>query len=173
PQLRQPAQPLAHLLAAAGDRLQRFDRRQLGEDVLDLVVDGRGQQAERLRARLLGREGGIRVLPPERRVQRARHLAQAPQARQESLRRASELLQGELPAVDRAGYERLQDPEGRLQRPADVRVPAAERRNVWEFALGQEPQELELRVQPRLQAPEDLQDQLLVEDDGRVGLLAL
>src|SRR5205085_3507786 len=56
-ELREPAQPLADLLAAAEDRCQRLVvLGQLGEDVLDLVVDRRREQAQRLRTRLLRAE---------------------------------------------------------------------------------------------------------------------
>src|SRR6478752_10671623 len=54
---------------------------------------------------------------------------------------------------------------------ADHAPDAAELRDVLEAALGQEPEQLELGIDPRLEAPEDLEDQLLVEDDRRVRLL--
>ena len=50
-------------------------------------------------------------------------------------------------------------------------VPAGDRRDVREVALGQEAQQLELRVHARLDAPERLQDQRLAEHDRGVGLL--
>src|SRR5581483_3965559 len=164
-ELRQVAQPLAYVLAAAENRLERLvRRRQGGEHVLDLVVDRRRQQAERLRARLLRDEGRIVPLRAEQAVQRARHLAEPPQPGEQGGGIARQLLEYQLPAVDRAGDERLEDAERRLQGPADVGVPAGERRDVRELALGEEAQQLELRVQSGLEPAEHLEDELVVED---------
>src|SRR5205814_799726 len=59
-ELGQQTQPLADVLALAGDRYQRLVvRRQLGEHGLDLVVDRRRQQRQRLGARLFGVEGRV------------------------------------------------------------------------------------------------------------------
>jgi len=77
-----------------------------------------------------------------------------------------------VPAVERAAHVLLQHAERRVQRPADVRVPAAELRDVVEPALGEEAQHLELGVHAGLEPPEDLEDELVVEDDRRVRLLA-
>src|SRR5581483_7607536 len=49
PRVRALADQLAHLLAAAADRIERLDvLREIEEDARDLLVDARGQQAERL-----------------------------------------------------------------------------------------------------------------------------
>ena len=69
-------QALLDVLAAAADRVERLEVGQLDEDPLDLLVDRRGEDRERLRARLLGREGRVGRLRAERRVQLARHDAE-------------------------------------------------------------------------------------------------
>ena len=59
--MREHPQLLTDILAAAHDRCDRLVVfRQLEEDALDLLVDRRRQEAERLGARLLGAERGIR-----------------------------------------------------------------------------------------------------------------
>ena len=88
----------------------------------------------------------------EHRVHRPGHLAESPQAREESLRLGLELVEREIPAVDGAAHVLLQHAERRVERLADVRVPAAELRDVLEAALGEEAQHLELRVHARLHA---------------------
>ena len=112
----------------------------------------------------VGAEHGVHV---------PRHLPEAPQAREEPLRRGLQLVERELPAVAAVAHVLLQHAERRVHRPAEVRVPAGELRDVLEVALGEEPQQLELRVDARLEPPEHLQDQLLVEDDRRVRLLGV
>ena len=79
-----------------------------------------------------GQKAGSVELRAEGRVQRAGDLAEPVEAAEEAVRRALELAQRELPAVDRPRDERLQDPERGLERAAEVRVPAAERRDVGE-----------------------------------------
>ena len=56
PDVREQPQPVAHLLAAAAIGGERLDVGQVEEDLLDLLVDRRRQERERLGARLLGRE---------------------------------------------------------------------------------------------------------------------
>src|SRR4029078_3106975 len=72
--------------------------------------------------------------------------------------------------VAAALHELLQDAERRRGRPTRVRVPAAEGGDVGEAVLGEEAEHLELRIDPRLESAERLQDQLVVEDDRRVRL---
>ena len=100
------------------------------------------------------------------------YLAKPAKPCEESIRNAADLLERELPAVLAVAHELLQDPERRAQRTAGVGVPAAERRDVRETVLGEEAQHLELGVDPGLEAAEDLEDQLVVEDERRVRLLA-
>src|SRR5207302_9124344 len=90
---------------------------------------------------------------------------------EEALRVGGELVERELPAVQPAADELLQDPERRGERPARVRVPAAERRDVRKPVLREEPQHLELGIDSRLEPPEHLEDELVVEDDRRIRLL--
>ena len=72
-EVRQHAQPLAHLLAAPTDRLELGHVvRQIEEDRLDLLVDGRGEQPERLDRRLLGTEARVVRVGAENRVHAAR-----------------------------------------------------------------------------------------------------
>ncbi len=107
----------------ARDRLERLEVvRQLDERPLDLLVDARGQQTERLEAMLLRAEA--RVVGPggQQRVHLTRHLAEPPQATQEPVGRRLELVERHLPAVYAAGHERLHDPERRLDRTPDTRT---------------------------------------------------
>jgi hypothetical protein len=170
-QVRQVLQQLAHVLAAALDRRERLDVGQVDEDALDLLVDVGGQQRERLRARLLGDERRVRALRAERGVQIAGHRAERPEVAEQPLGVRGEPLERELPAVPGVGQVLLQDAERRVEQPALVLVPARQRGDVREAALGQEAQQLELGVHARLHAPERLEDQLVAEDHRGVGLL--
>ena len=77
-QVRKQAQLLAHLLAAAADRREQLVLLgQLEEDALDLLVDRGREQAERLVARLLGREVRVARVRAQHRVHAPGHLAQA------------------------------------------------------------------------------------------------
>ena len=78
--LRARAQLLAHVLAAARDRLELRALRQAREHLLDLLVDRRREQAEQLGARLLGTEARVRGFRAESGVHRARHLAERAEA---------------------------------------------------------------------------------------------
>ena len=154
------AQAVADLLAAAHDRLERRQVvRQREEELLDLLVHARGQQAERLEARRLRAEVRVVRVGGERRVHRAGHLAEPAEAAEKAVGLLGQLVQGQLPAVGRLRDELLEDPERRLQRRADVRVPPAERRNVLEAVLGEEAEHLQVRVRPRLEAAEGLQEE--------------
>ena len=116
------AQLLAHLLAAAEDRREALVVvRQREEDPRDLLVHRRGQQPERLDARLLRREGEIVRIGAEGRVHVRGHLAEPSQPVEEALGRGRDLAERELPTADRAGDELLQEPERRRERPAGVR----------------------------------------------------
>ena len=170
--MRAHAQLLAHLFAPAADRREALVViRQLEEDALDLLVDRGREQAERLDARGLRGERGVGRVRAEDAVHLARHLTEPAHALEEGVRRSRDLVESELPAVLSVADELLEDPERRAQRSPRVRVPAAERGDVRETVLGQETEHLELRVDPRLEPPEDLEDRLVVEDDRRVRLL--
>ena len=118
-----------------------------------------------------GAKAGSERLRAERRVQLAGHDAERVQVGEERLGVGGERVEREVPAVGRAGQVLLQHAERRVHEPALVLVPAGDRRDVREVALGQEAQQLELRVDARLDAPERLQDQRLAEHDRGVGLL--
>ena len=170
--LREQAQLLPHLLAATEDRREPLVvLGQLEEDAGDLLVDGRGQQAQRLDARLLGRERRIVRIGGEDGVHLAGHLAEPAQPVEEALRGGARLVERELPAVGGRGHVLLEDAERRRELPARVAVPAGERGDVVEAALAEEAQHLQLRVGARLEPPEELQDQRLVEDDRAVRLV--
>ncbi len=173
PGVREQRERLAHFLAAPTDRVERLDvLGQLQEDAADLLVDGCGEEGQRFGARILGREGRVGRAGSEDGVHRSRDLSEPLQAREESLGLRHELVERELPAVHRAEHVLLQHAERRVERLADVRVPAAELRDVLETSLGQETQEFQLGIDAGLEPPEHLEDQLLVEDDRRVRLLA-
>ncbi len=118
-----------------------------------------------------GQKFGSRRVGAERCVHRAGHAPEPTEAREEAVRLRLEFLERELPAVLRAAHVLLEHAERRVERPADVGVPAREPRDVLEVALRQEAQQLELGVDAGLEPAEDLEDQLLVEDDRRVRLL--
>ena len=81
---REHPQVVADLLAAAGDLGGLVAVGEVEEDPLDLLVDGRGQQPERLGGRLLGRERGVAGVRAQHGVHRADDLAEAPDARRGS-----------------------------------------------------------------------------------------
>src|SRR5439155_22808706 len=128
-------------------------------------------QAKRFAARRLGTERTVVRIGREHRMQLARHLAKAAQTSEKAVRIGGELVERELPAVEPAADELLQDPERGGERPARARVPAAERRDVREAVLGEEAEHLELGVDAWLEPPEHFEDELVVEDDRRVRLL--
>ena len=170
--MREEAQLLAHLLAAAENRREPLVvGGQREEDARDLLVHRGGEEAERLDARLLGRERRVVGIGAERGVHVRGHLAEPSQPVEEALGRGRDLAEGQLPAPDCAGDVLLQQAERRGERPAGVAVPAAERRDVAEALRGEEAQHLELRVDPGLDAAEDLEDQRVVEHDRAVRLL--
>jgi hypothetical protein len=68
-------------------------------------------------------------------------------------------------------HEALEDSECRVERTAGVPVPAVERRNIWKVLRAQEVEHLELGVHAGLETSVRLEDESLVEDDGRVRLL--
>ena len=76
---RERLEPLAHVLAAAGDLGRRPLVGQLEEDALDLLVDVGHEQRHRLGARLVGREGRVLGLRAQRGVQLAGDAAEQPQ----------------------------------------------------------------------------------------------
>jgi hypothetical protein len=169
--VREQLQAVADLGAVAGDRRHGLDVGQLEELALDVLVDRRGQQRQRLVGGLLGREGRIARIRAQDGVHPPDHRAEVAQAGHEALGIAAELLERELPAVARVGDEALRDAERRVHQLTLVLVPAAERGDVGE-ALGiEEAQHLELGVVARLDAAEGLEHDCVVEDDRRVGLL--
>ncbi len=135
--------------------------------MLDLLVDRRRQQRQRLDARLLGRERGVGRVRGEHGVHLARRGAELGHAREH----AERIVERELPAVARLGDELLHDPERRLHELAGVLVPAGQLRDGAEAPRREEAQHLELGIDARLDAAKDLQHLLLAEDDRRVGLL--
>ena len=118
-----------------------------------------------------GANAGSEPSEPSARVQRAGDLAEPAQPLQQALGIGDELVERELPAVERSREELLEDAEVGVHQAALEVVPARQRGDVREAARTQEPQQLELRVLTRLEAAERLQDQLLAEHDAGVGLL--
>src|ERR1700733_4878064 len=101
---------LADVLAAAGDRRQALVIvGQAQEDPLDVLVDGGSEQRKRLLARLLGSEGRIAGVGGQRVMQLGGDRAEAAETFEERIRCAHDLVQGELPSVDRVGEKRLRD----------------------------------------------------------------
>ena len=147
--MRHLAEPLPDFLATLSDRLERLQAvGEVDEGSIDLLVDRRGEQPERLQAGLLGGEGRIRRVPGEAGVHGAGHLTEPTQAAEEAFRRLDQLVQRQLPPVEPVGHERLEDAERRLRGPAVVRVPAVQRRHVLEIVLAEEAEHLQLGVDP-------------------------
>ena len=97
--VRHQLQAIAHLLAAADDRRQRgVVGRQVEEDALDLLVDRRRQQRQRLGARLLRRRTPGRSC---RRPARCASRRSRRRARRSARARALRVVERELPAVAR------------------------------------------------------------------------
>ena len=65
-------------------------------------------------------------------------MTEAAQPREEAFRLGLELVERKLPAIEATAHVLLEDAERRVQRPSDVRVPAAELGDVREVALGEE-----------------------------------
>ena len=164
-------EPVAHLLAAAAHRRERLGIGQCREHALDLLVDRRGEQRERLGARLLGREMRIGGIGGQRVVQERRHLPQARRVLGQPVGIRAERLPCERPPVPVRGHELLQDRERGLERPPLVGRVALERGDVLEAAVGEEAQHLELGVHARLDPAVELEHELLVEHDRAVRLL--
>ena len=168
---REVAQAIADVVGATLDRRERLVA--LGQDrehVVELVLDRRREDAQRLGGRLLGREVGLRRVRREDAVHRAEDVAEARDAVDETVGVVLHLLERERPAVDRVGHEALEGAERGVQRAAGVPVPAEQPRNVREPALAEEQQHLELGVEAGLDPPVRLQHHL-VEDDRGVRLL--
>ncbi len=127
--VRHRLQAVADLLAAAGDRRERrVVGRQVEEDLLDLLVDRRGQQRQRLGAGLLGRERVVGRVRGEHAVHLAGRRAELGDPREH----AERVVERELPALAGLADELLHDPERRLHELAGVVVPARQRRDVRE-----------------------------------------
>ena len=83
--VRQQPEPLAHLLPAPADRIELgVVVGQVEEDLLDLLVDRRGEQRERLDGGLLGRERRVVRIGGQHGVELAGHLAEPAQPRQDA-----------------------------------------------------------------------------------------
>ena len=114
--VREHLQPLAHVLAAAERSARAPALGQLEEHALDLLVDVRGQERQRLRARLVGREAGSAASEPSAVCSSP---VTSPSARTRSRKPSGslrELVQRQLPAVAGAGQVLLQDAERRVDR---------------------------------------------------------
>ena len=165
------AQPVANLLAAAADRCDRGDVRQRREHLLDLLVDRGRDERERLGAGLLGREVRVDGIGGESVVELRRDLTEPAGVRREPPRIRRERVERELPPVSLGRDELLQDRERRLERPSLVGDVALERGDVLEPSLGEEAEDLELRVHPRLDPAVELERQPLVDHERAVRLL--
>ncbi len=154
---RSSAEPLAHVLPAAGDRRQAPRRRAGRGRPARSPRRRRGEDRQRLVARLLrARTPGRRRRSRARCAARAVTVAERCEPRRGSASGSRrELVQRQLPAVARvrAGTPAA-TPSVASSEPPVVLVPAGERRDVREAARGQEAQQLELRVDARLELAE-------------------
>ena len=152
--VRQLAQPVAHLLAAPHDRLER------GHVVRQRR--GRAARSPRRRSRSAGRAPRGSASPG--RSSGRSGPRRAPRASRRSPRRAARSARGSARARSASsssassqpsaasGTNSWRIPSVASERRADVRVPAAERRDVLEAVLGEEAQHLQLGVRPRPRA---------------------
>ncbi len=165
-------QLVAQLVAPSGDGGEDLVVGQGREDVLDLLVDGGHEQGQGLVARGLGGEVRVGDVRAQHRVHLPHHRAEVAQPRGEAVGGArAQLVEGQVPAVGRAGEEALGHAEGGVEQVAGELVPAQQVGHVVEAVAGQELQHLQLRVLPRLQVAEDLEDHGVVDDHRGVGLL--
>ena len=89
-----------------------------------------------------------------------------------SLRVRAQLAEHEAPAVGRIAHQLLQHGQDGGRAPRRPQLdPAQERRSVGVTGLGEEAGHLELRMDPRFQPPEQLEDGDVPEADRGVGLL--
>ena len=145
------AQPLAHLLAAPGDRRERLGRRAgrgRARSISSSTVADSSASASG--ARLLGRRTSGSVgsdastvcIAPVTSPSRRRR------PRKASGSRASASSASSQPSPA-SGTKSCSDPERRVHRRAGYCVPAVERGDVREAVLGEEAEQLELRVDAR------------------------
>ena len=168
--VRERLQPLAHVLAAAGDRRQRAGRRGRGRrtsrSISSSIV---AVSSDRFSA--LGSSGAKSGSPrsePEHGVQLAgdarRGRARAARTPSRSSRHSSQ------PSRAPARYSCSVPSVASISRPSYSYQPASGAMCA-NPRVGEEAQQLELGVDARLEPAEHLQDQALAEDDRRVGLL--
>ena len=132
----------------------------------------RGEERQRLDVGSSGAKAGSEASEPSA-------VCSSPITAPSAARRSSKRVRVAAPSSSSASSQPSRAPgrnscriaERRVDRAAVDLVPAGQRGDVREAARGQEAQQLELRVDARLDAPERLQDQLVAEDDRRVGLL--
>ena len=159
------AQPVANLFATTPDGCDCGDVRQGREHLLDLLVDRGRDERKRLGAGLLGREVRVDGIGGESVVELRRDLTEPAAMRGEPPRVGTERVERKLPTIPVGGDELLQDRERRLERPPLVGDVALERRDVLEPAFGEEAEDLELRIHPRLDPAIDLESQPLVDHE--------
>ena len=152
--VREEAQLLAHLLAAADDRREALVVvGQREEDARDLLVHRRREQPERLDARLLGSEGGVAGSEPSAVCSCAVTSPSRPSRSRNRSGASSDLVERELPAVDAAARRTpAAAPSVAVSGPPEYSYQPRERRHVPEAVLGEEAQHLELRVDARARA---------------------
>ncbi len=162
---------VAEVLGPVRDGAEGVVLRQRRERRRDLLLDLGCEQAERLGARLLGREVRVVVVGCERRVEAGGDLAEPPGALGQPGRVVAERPEGDLPASARGRDERGQRRERRLERrPLGGQGPL-QPRGVGEAGRGERVEHLELGVRPCLEPAIELQHVELVEHDGAVRLL--
>ncbi len=169
--VRERAQPVADLLAATPDGCDCRDVRQGRKHLLDLLVDRGRDERKRLGAGLLRREVRVDGIGGESVVEVRRDLTEPAGMRGEPPRIGTERVERELPPVPLGGDELLQDRERRLERPPLVGDVALERCDVLEPSFGEEAEDLELRIHPRLDPAVDLERQPLVDHVRAIRLL--
>ena len=169
------AEQLAHVLAAARRSARApSSSGSVAEDALDLLVDRRGQEPSDSGARLLrGRTRGRRRRSPSTRASRRSPRRAGAGAARNALRRRRRARRARGPAVEpRPATNSCSDPERRVERAGrSTTTSRASAGACSKPCAAEEAQQLELRVDPGLEPPVDLEDQLVVEDERRVRLL--
>ncbi len=170
PRGRELLHDVADVLDAMGDRTESVVLGEGRERRRDLLVDRRGEQAERLGARLLRAERRIGIRR-ERGMQLGSDLPEPPHAVGQPRRVVAERVERQLPTPADRRHQRCHRGEGGTERrPRRLERPL-EPRGIPEPRLGQHAQDLELRVRACLEPAVELEHVQLVEHDAAVRLL--
>ena len=127
-----------------------------------MPVDVHREERHPLGTRLFGSERGIAGIAAEHAVHRSHDGTELAQVLHAAVA-LFESVERELPRVASVGDEALGDREGCVECFAAQVDPSHQLRRIGEPVRTQEPQHLQLRIDPRFETPEQLQDDLVVD----------